>query len=49
MAVGDFNLTDKNYNLFKKQNTLFIVGMSDSECTLCCTSERFLKSLQEEF
>lgn len=48
-AVSDYNLTDKNYNTFKKQNPLFIIGLSDSDCALCCTTERLLKNLQEEF
>lgn len=46
LAVSDFNLTDKNYNSFKKQNPLFIIGVSDSDCALCCTTERLLKNLQ---
>jgi hypothetical protein len=49
LAVSDLNLTDKNYDLFKKQNPLFIVGMSDENCPLCCTTEVFLKSLQDDF
>jgi hypothetical protein len=49
LAVSDFNLTDKNYNSFKKQNPLFVIGLSDSDCALCCTTERLLKNLQDEF
>lgn len=34
---------------FKKENTFFILGVSDSECPTCCQSETILKELQELF
>lgn len=49
LAVGDMNLTDKNYAQFKKKNPMFVLGMSDSNCALCCTSETFLKALRDDF
>jgi hypothetical protein len=47
--VGDINLSDKSYESFKKQNQLFILGMSDSNCERCCQSEPLLKEALEEF
>lgn len=49
MSVASINLTDKNYVKFKKQNHLFILGMSDSHCKYCCQNEPFLKLLKDEF
>ena len=49
MSVGNINLTDKNYVKFKKQNSLFIIGMTDSQCDLCCSTESILKLLKEDF
>jgi hypothetical protein len=34
---------------FKKSHDLFILGVSDSECPLCCQSEPMLKELQDLF
>lgn len=49
LFVGKTNLTDKTIAKFKKDFPLYIVGMSDSECKLCCTTEPLLKALSEEF
>ena len=49
LIVGDVNLTDKNIDAFKKQNPVFIIGMSDSTCDLCCTTEPLLKELHDLF
>lgn len=34
---------------FKKSNEIFVLGISDSECSLCCQSEPLLKELQDLF
>ena len=49
LSVGDFNITNGNYLQFKKQNKLFVLGISDSACSECCTSESILFNLQEDF
>jgi len=49
LSVSDFNLTDKSYANFKKKNSLFILGMSDSTCQSCCTSEPLLNKLRQDF
>jgi hypothetical protein len=48
LSVGDGNLTDKNIAKYKKDYSLFVVGMSDSGCELCCTTETYLNSLKQE-
>ena len=49
LSVGDFNITNGNYVQFKKQNKLFVLGISDSACSECCTSESILFNLHEDF
>ncbi|CDW89510.1 UNKNOWN [Stylonychia lemnae] len=49
LSVKDVLLTSANWDSFKKKNELFILGVSDSECPLCCQSEPLLKELQDLF
>ncbi|CDW90844.1 UNKNOWN [Stylonychia lemnae] len=49
LSVGDQNLTQSNFEKFKKANNLFVLGLSDSGCPQCCTSEELLLSLQQDF
>ena len=44
-SVGDVNLTKENYEDFKTKNKVFVLGLSDSECTECCYIEPMLKHL----
>jgi len=46
-SAGDLNLTKDNYEEFKKQNKVFLLGLSDSECTKCCYMERMISKLKE--
>eukprot|EP00826_Nyctotherus_ovalis_P039507 TRINITY_DN3806_c0_g1_i4.p1 TRINITY_DN3806_c0_g1~~TRINITY_DN3806_c0_g1_i4.p1 ORF type:complete len:315 (-),score=62.27 TRINITY_DN3806_c0_g1_i4:36-956(-) len=45
-SVGDVNLTKENYDAFKADNKVFILGLSDSECAKCCYIEPLLNRLQ---
>jgi hypothetical protein len=43
MSVGDVFLNASNYHQFKKENKLFILGLSKhKDCPYCCISERIL-------
>ena len=44
-SVGDVNLTKENYEAFKVDHKVFILGLSDSECSKCCYMESMLKRL----
>lgn len=48
LSVGNGNLTDKTIAKYKKDYSLFIIGMSNSECELCCSTESFLKMLKDD-
>lgn len=45
LSVGDLNLTDDNFEKFKSENELFILGLSDVQCKHCCFTERFLDEI----
>jgi len=47
--VGDYNLTTANFDKYKKSNNIFVMGISDSSCLGCCTSEEFLNDLYQDF
>lgn len=49
LSVGDIQLSDNNFYEFKKNNKLYILGISDSDCPQCCTTEDLLNSLQKDF
>lgn len=49
LSVGDYNLTQKNYESFKKGKKLFVVGVSDKNCLQCCNSEYLLNEMQQVF
>ena len=49
LSIGDTFLTTSNFMKFKKDNQLFVLGISDSECVHCCHSELLLHSLWEDF
>ena len=42
------NLTDKNFDLFKKKNPVFILGLSAKDCTQCCQTEDILNQFSQE-
>lgn len=42
-------LDSSNWDSFKKNNEVFILGISDSLCRTCCQNEPFLKKLQTIF
>ena len=46
LKVGDIQLNSNNFNKFKKDNKLFVLGISDSDCDDCCSSEPLLRDLQ---
>ena len=45
LSVGDVNLTAKNFEEFKKQHDVFILGVSDNQCDHCCYTEGMLDSI----
>jgi hypothetical protein len=45
LSVGDVNLTNKNYMKYKKSQKVFILAVSDSQCSDCCQSEPILNEL----
>ena len=45
LSVGDVNLTEANFEKFKKENELFILAISDSQCLRCCFTEQFLDEI----
>ena len=49
LSVGDILLTQDNYFEFKKNNKLFVLALSDSECDACCALEEYLKNVTEIF
>jgi len=36
LSQGDINLTSDNWNTFKSQYPLSIIGIADSKCQTCC-------------
>jgi len=49
LTVGHEWLTDKNYNSFKKKNSMFVLGISDSSCNRCCYTEPLFDILKRQF
>jgi hypothetical protein len=50
MSVGDVILNASNYYQFKKENKLFLLGLSKhKDCPYCCISERILSQAHELF
>ena len=49
LSVGDIVLTQPAYEKFKKDNNLFVLGLSDSTCSACCVSEPMLSRLHADF
>eukprot|EP00347_Sterkiella_histriomuscorum_P004030 403362013 len=49
LSVGDVNLTAKNYEKFKRENEVFILGISDNQCDHCCFTEGMLDSVLSSF
>ena len=45
LSVGDLNLTAANFDKFKQDNEVFILGISDSQCDRCCYTEGLLNSI----
>ena len=45
LSVGDVNLTDANFEQFKKDNDVFIIGISDIQCDRCCITENLLNEI----
>lgn len=45
LSVGDVNLTVSNFDKFKKDNEVFILGISDSQCEHCCYTEGMLNGI----
>jgi hypothetical protein len=45
LSVGDVNLTAANFDKFKQDNEVFILGISDSQCDRCCYTEGLLYSI----
>ena len=45
LSVGDVNLTAANFDKFKQDNEVFILGISDSQCERCCYTEGLLVSI----
>lgn len=48
LSVGDVVLTKTTYDKFKKDNNIFILGLSDSTCSGCCVSEPMLSNLHQD-
>ena len=42
-------LTHSTYEKFKKDNNLFVLGLSDSTCVACCVNEPMLSRLHSDF
>ncbi len=50
LQTGHVQLTDKNYTKWKKDNEkLHVLGISDSSCTTCCSTESILSQLKQKF
>ena len=49
LAVGDALLNAENFDEFKKDNKLFVLGVSDSNCGECCVSEPLLHAVWRDF
>ena len=45
LSVGDVNLTAANFDKFKQDNEVFILGISDSQSDRCCYTEGLLISI----
>ncbi len=45
-SVGDVNLTKENYEEYKRAHSVFLLGLSDSECEKCCYMEKMLEKLK---
>lgn len=45
-SAGDLNLTKANYDTFKAQHRVFVLGLSDSDCETCCYMESMLHHLK---
>ena len=45
LSVGDVNLTAANFDKFKQDNEVSILGISDSQCERCCYTEGLLYSI----
>ena len=45
LSVGDLNLTVRNFDKFKAENEVFILGVSDNQCDHCCFTEGMLNSI----
>lgn len=49
LSAGSVNLTQNNYMQFKKDNRLFVLGISDMNCEDCCVAEDLLHSVHSDF
>ncbi|CDW87719.1 UNKNOWN [Stylonychia lemnae] len=45
LSVGDVNLTAKNFEKFKQENEVFLLGISDNQCDHCCFTEGMLDAV----
>jgi hypothetical protein len=45
LSVGDIKIKEKSFDKFKKENEVFIVGISDNQCDHCCFTEGLLDSI----
>ena len=36
LSQGNVRLSKSSWTKFKKQNKIFVLGISDSKCTTCC-------------
>ena len=49
LSVGSIHLNQNNYMQFKKENRLFVLGMSDKNCEECCLAEELLNDVFKDF
>jgi hypothetical protein len=48
LSVGDMNITANNFDKIKKENEVFILGISDIQCDTCCFTEGILDMIYSE-
>jgi len=42
LSIGDVNLTQATFDQFKRDNEVFLLGISDIQCDHCCYTEGLL-------
>jgi len=49
LSVGDVNITGDTFEWFKKENEVFVLGISDNQCDHCCFTEGLLDYVHSGF